>query len=88
MLDFLCADGTIRQRARVVEPRLLEPELPRSAALQVRDEHGIFRALSFEIGRGYQAALKLFKAAARFGEFTFSGRIAGGDKNAVVTSLP
>src|SRR5258706_1515725 len=88
VFDFLGADGTIRQRPRVVEPRFLEPELARGAAFQVGDEHGILRALPFEIGGGHQAALKILEAASRFGELTFRGCVAGCDKNAVVTSLP
>src|SRR6266851_2368472 len=88
VLDFFRADGAIGQRPSVVEPGLLEPELARGTALQVGDEHGIFRALPFEIGGSHQAALKFLEPAARFGELALRGRVACGDKNAVITSLP
>src|SRR6266849_5629366 len=88
MLDFFRADRAIGERAGIVEPGLLEPELARGAALEVGNEHGIFRALPLEIGSGHQAALKFFEAAARFSELALRGRVSRSDKNAVVTSLP
>ena len=70
VLDLFRADGAVRERTSIVEPRLLEPELTRGAALQICDEHGILRALPLEIGGGHQAALKFLEPAARFGELS------------------
>src|SRR6476646_10752312 len=87
MLDLFRADGALRQRLGIVEPRFFEAELPGRAALQIRDEHGIVRALPFEVSGRDQAAVKLLQTAARVREFPFRGRFAGGDKDAVKTSL-
>src|SRR5207249_2272876 len=55
---------------------------------EVRDEHGILRALPFEVGGRHQAALKFLEAPARAGEFRIGRLRAGGYENAVETSLP
>src|SRR5207245_466003 len=70
-LDLFGADGAIRQRLGIVKPRLLEAELASGAALQVGDEHGIFGAFPFEIGRGDQAALKFLEPLARISKLRF-----------------
>src|SRR5579863_7378548 len=79
VLDFFGADGAFGERLGIVEPRLFEVEFASGAAFEVGDEHGIVRALPLEVGGGDEATLKLLKAAARFGEFTFCGRFASSD---------
>src|SRR5256885_12004557 len=54
VLDLLRANRAIGQRLGVIEPGLLEAELPRGAAFEVRDEHGSFGALPFQIGSRHQ----------------------------------
>src|ERR1700687_229384 len=88
VLDFFRADGAIGERPGVIEPWLLQPELARGAALEVGNEHGIFRALPLKVGGGHQAALKFLEPPARFSELTLGGRVSSSDENAVVTSFP
>src|SRR6266581_3020239 len=61
---------------------------PYCAALQVGDEHGIFGALPFEIGRGNQAALKFLEPLARISKLRFGWQFSSRDEDAVKTSLP
>src|SRR5712664_2822549 len=88
MLDLFRADGAVRKRLGIVEPRLFQAELARRAALEVGDEHGIFGALPFEIGSSDEAALKFLEATPGIGEFRFGRRRSGSDENSVKTSLP
>ena len=60
VFDLFRTDRAFRQRLGIVEPRLFLAELTRGATLEVGDEHGILRALPFEVGGGDQSALKLF----------------------------
>ncbi len=87
VLDFFRADRAIGQRPRIVEPRLLEAELARGAALEVGDEHGVVGALPFEVGGGYQALVKLLQTLPSDGEFTVGWRLACGYEYAVIASL-
>ena len=86
--NFFIAGGTLCHRLGIVKPGFFDAQLTSDAALEVGDEHGILGALPFEIGGGYQAALKFFEAAARVGEFGFGGLGASGDEDAVEASLP
>src|SRR3954471_15951368 len=87
-LDFLGADRAIGKRLWIVEPRLFSAEVARGAAFQIGDKHGIFRALPFQLGGSDETAVEFFQPAMGFGEFAFSWLFAGGDENAVITSLP
>src|SRR6266849_5249026 len=87
MFDFFGADGALGERLGIVEPGLFQAELAGGAALEVSDEHGILGALPFEIGGGDEAALKFLEAATGVGQLRFRRLRAGGDEDAVKTSL-
>src|SRR5207248_505997 len=88
MFDFFGADRALGHRLGIVQPGLFDAELTRGASFEVRDEHGILRALPFEVGGRHQAALKFLELPARAGEFRIGRLSAGGNENAVETSLP
>src|SRR2546422_5381577 len=87
MFDFFRADGALRERLGIVEPRLFQAELASGAALQVGDEHGILGALPFEIGGGDEAALKFLEAASGIGKFRLGWLGTSRDEDAVETYL-
>src|SRR5260370_38357714 len=88
MFDLFRADRALCQRLGIVEPRLFQAELPRGAALEVGDEHGVFSALPFEISGGDEAALKFLQRAPGIGKFPFRVRSPRSDEDAVKSSPP
>jgi len=87
MLDFLRANGTLRERLCIVQPRFLKAELPRGAAFEVGDEHGILGALPFEIGGSDETPLKFFEPAPGVGKLCFRWSRSRRDKHAGQTIL-
>lgn len=86
--DGFAACGALGLRVVVVDPGLVEFQFASGASLEIGDEHEVVGTLPLKIGVLYQPAVKASEFFPGLGDFRFGGFAAGGDENAVKTSLP
>src|SRR5271154_1805786 len=82
-LDLFGADRAIVKRLGVVEPRFVQAQEARGAALQIGNEHGILGAFPLEISGVDEATMETFEAAARIVQLRSGWRVARGHEYAV-----